>query len=206
MLTRPPKAKAARAVYDLLKIEREEQAYKLRLLRRPLAEIAAELGVKQDQARRYLSSARERRVAELRALDGRAGVLWQFDELHRIYDDMMDRWEASKRTKKVKHVGVDTRDLAAGTDSGAGPVTETRRKSTLREEEELGEVAYVDRALKAASDLRALLGLDAPTVRKLVLAEDTETKALDAELDGLTDDELLARYWREVRGSNGVGS
>ncbi|MEQ1761604.1 MAG: hypothetical protein ABL984_00530 [Pyrinomonadaceae bacterium] len=180
---------------------RQDTAYRLHLLGKTPEEISEIMGVADRTVRDYLLKGRERQTTELRRLEGRAGVMRQFAVLNHVLEEMLERWEKSKRTKKTKTAGVETKDLAVG---GKGlPATETKKKSSQTEEEVLGDVAFIDRALRASKEIRELLGLDAPEVKRLLLAEDPLSKDLnDENLRTLPPEELLRRY----RASAGLSS
>lgn len=174
---------------------RQDTAYRLALLGKTPEEIASTMGVAVRTVYEYISKGKERQTNELRRLEGRAGVMRQFAVLNHILEEMLDRWEASKRTKKTKVAGVETKDVTLGVGNKALPGTETKKKSSQKEEEELGDVGYIDRALRASKEIRELLGLDAPEVKRLLLSEDPVTKDLnDEDLRTLPTEELLRRY------------
>lgn len=190
----PPKQGRPRSSDESV-ARRQDTAYRLALLGKTPEEIASTMGVAPRTVYEYISKGKERQTNELRKLEGRAGVMRQFAVLNHILEEMLDRWEASKRTVKTKVAGVETKDVTLGPGGKALPATETKKKSSQKEVEELGDVAYIDRALRASKEIRELLGLDAPEVKRLLLAEDPVTKDLnDEDLRTLPTEELLRRY------------
>lgn len=182
---------------------RQDTAYRLALLGKTPEEIAETMGVAVRTVYEYISKGKERQTNELRKLEGRAGVMRQFAVLNHILEEMLDRWEASKRTVKTKVAGVETKDVTIGLGNKALPATETKKKSSQKEVEALGDVAYIDRALRASKEIRELLGLDAPEIKRLLVADDPLMKDLDNEdLRSLPTEELLRRY----RAAAGIGS
>lgn len=190
----PPKKGRPRSSDESV-ARRQDTAYRLALLGKTPEEIASMMGVATRTVYDYISKGKERQTNELRRLEGRAGVMRQFAVLNYILEEMLDRWEASKRTVKTKVAGVETKDVTFGPGGKALPATETKKKSSQKEVEELGDVAYIDRALRSSKEIRELLGLDAPAVKRLLLAEDPVTKELnDEDLRTLSTEELLRRY------------
>lgn len=169
-------------------IQRQDAAYRLRLLGKTCDEIAEALVISPRAAYEYIDKARKRQVEELKKLEGRAGVLRQFQVLNYILDEMLEAWERSKRVKKTKVAGVETKDGVLGG-------LETKKKTSQKEEEEIGDPSYLDRAMKASREIRELLGLDAPEVKRLLVSDDPVTKNLsDEDLRNLPTEELLRRY------------
>lgn len=190
-LGRPPKHGRARELYDQVKANQEERAYKLRLRGRPVVEIAAELGVSDRQVRTYLRRVEDRMKADLVARDGEAGVLKQFAVLNLVLEEALDAWERSKNPSVTRS--------ASREKDAEGNTTKTRVSETV--EEQIGNPAYLDAAMKALRAIRDLLGLDAPTVKRIILQEgaeeDAELMALD-ELSKLPTEKLLALYRAQV--------
>lgn len=190
----PPKTGRPRSSDESV-ARRQDTAYRLALLGKTPEEIAGTMGVATRTVYEYITKGKERQTTELRKLEGRAGVMRQFAVLNHILEEMLDRWEASKRTVKTKNAGVETKEVSLGKGDKPLPATETKKKSSQKEVEELGDVAYIDRALRASKEIRELLGLDAPEVKRLLLAEDPVTKDLNNEdLRTLPTEELLRRY------------
>lgn len=173
---------------------RQDTAYRLALLGKTPEEIAETMGVAVRTVYEYISKGKERQTNELRKLEGRAGVMRQFAVLNHILEEMLDRWEASKRTVRTKVAGVETKDVTLGPGGKALPATETKKKSSQKEVEELGDVAYIDRALRASKEIRELLGLDPPEVKRLLMGNDPLTTEKDDDLANLPTEELLRRY------------
>lgn len=182
---RPPQDTRARELYDRARADQEERAYKLRLQGRPVTEIAVEMGVSDRQVRTYLRRTEDRMKADLLERDGEAGVLKQFAVLNHVLEEALKAWEQSKEPT-VKRSVSRKRDAE-------GKTVETRVSETV--EEQVGNPAYLDAVLKAAREIRDLLGMDASTFRRLVLAESGEQEsALAEDLSGLSTEELLALY------------
>lgn len=93
---RPPAKTRLRETYDRAKFNHEERAYRLRLGGRQVTEIALEMSVSDRQVRTYLRRTEDRLKADLRALDGEAGVLKQFSVLNLVLEETLDAWEKSK--------------------------------------------------------------------------------------------------------------
>jgi len=175
---------------------REDQAYRLRLLGKTPEEIGEVFGVTDRQVRTYLERAKERTVEDLRRLEGKAGIVRQFWVLNHVLDESLAAWERSKEVKKIKTAGVET--------GGIGEVSGViKRKTGQREEDQIGDPSYLDRALKASAEIRALLGLDAPTVKRILVADDPIMKENeDEDYSSVPTEELLRRY----RAAIGLGS
>ena len=168
--------------------QREDQAYRLRLLGKTPEEIGEVFGVTARQVRTYLESAKTRAIEDLRRLEGKAGIVRQFWVLNHILDESLAAWERSKEIKKVKTAGVESQGIA-------GIEGVVKKKTGQREEDQIGDPSYLDRALKASAEIRALLGLDAPTVKRLLIADDPVMKDIDNEdYRTLPTEELLRRY------------
>jgi hypothetical protein len=177
--------------------QRQEEAYRLKLLGMTPEDISEKWNISARQIYDYIRAAKKRRVDELRSLEGRAGVIRQFDVLNHVIDESLKAYERSKESKKTKTAGVQTKD-------GSKQVgTETTKKSNQKEEEQIGDPAYLDRVMKASKDIRELLGLDAPEVKRLLVSDDLAVKDLNYDdLKSLSTEELLRRY----RKTAGVGS
>ena len=93
---RPPARAQLRETYDRAKFDHEERAYRLRLAGRQVTEIALEMRVSDRQVRTYLRRTEDRLKADLRALDGEAGVLKQFSVLNLVLEESLGAWEKSK--------------------------------------------------------------------------------------------------------------
>lgn len=210
--TRPPKtrvvevevdpsfAKGRRPTDEELQ-QRQDAAYRLRLLGKTPEQISEVMGIAPRTVREYVARAKERQIDELKRLDGKAGVLRQFSVLNYVLEETLDAWDRSKRTKKTKTAGVETKDITVG-EGGALGATETKKRTAQREEDIIGDVQYLDRALKASEQIRGLLGLDAPEVKRLLIADDPVTKDLSYEdIRNLPTEELLRRY----RATAGIG-
>lgn len=189
-------------------IQRQDSAYRLRLLGKTPEEIGEVMGLAPRTVRDYIMKARTRQIEELRTLEGKAGVLRQFSVLNYVLEETLDAWDRSKRVRKTKVAGVQTKDVSLlknskGTSTEL-PGTETTKKSSQKEEEVIGDASYLDRALKASKEIRELLGLDAPEVKRLLLTDkDPATSDLsDEDLRTLPTEELLRRY----RATAGIGS
>lgn len=184
---RPPKDRRARQLYDRAKACQEERAYKLRLQGRPVPEIAAEMGVSDRQVRTYLRRTEDRMKADLLERDGEAEVLKQFAVLNHVLDEALEAWEQSKEPS-VKRSVSRKRDAE-------GKTFETRVSKTV--EEQVGNPAYLDAVLKASREMRDLLGLDPPTVRRILHQDDAieEAERLEwEELRELPTEKLLMIY------------
>lgn len=184
-------------------VARQDQAYRLRLLGKTPEEIGVIMGLAPRTVRDSIQKARARQVEELKRLEGKAGVVRQFAVLNYVLEESLDAWDRSKRTRKTKVAGVETKDVSLGSGNKALPGTETKKKSSQKEEEEIGDPGYLDRAMKASKEIRDLLGLDPPEVKRLLIADDPVTKDLTNEdLLSLPTEELLRRY----RAAAGIGS
>lgn len=182
---------------------RENEAYRLSLLGRTDVEIAAIFDVSDRQVRTYLKRARDRATNELRKLEGRAGVMRQFMILNHVLDEALEGWERSKATKTTKTAQVEKIGVADARGRDIGGPSQVKSKKGERQEDRIGDPAFLDRALKASSELRALLGLDAPTVKRLLVADDPLVNSLsDEDLRTIPAEELLRRY----RATIGVGA
>jgi len=179
--------------------QRQDAAYTLRLLGKTPEEIAAAWNLSPRQIRQYLKAARDRAILDLRRCEGQAGVIRQFGILNHVLEESLSAWHQSKEIKKTKTAGVEVTD---GRFDGTTVPGGTKKKSSQREEDRIGDAAYLDRAMKASKEIRDLLGLDAPTVKRLLVEQDP-VKDLDNEsLATLPPEELLRRY----RATVGFGS
>lgn len=145
----PPKDGRARELYDQAKANQEERAYKLRLRGRPVVEIAAEIGVSDRQVRTYLRRVEDCMKADLIARDREAGVLTQYAVLSFIVDEALEAWEKSKNPNVTRS--------ASREKDAEGNTTKPRVSETV--EEQVGNPAYLDAAMKALKSIRELLGL-----------------------------------------------
>lgn len=188
---RPPKDRRARDLYDRARADQEERAYKLRLQGRPVTEIAAEMGVSDRQVRTYLRRTEDRMKADLLERDGEAGVLKQFAVLNHVLDEALQAWEQSKEPSVKRSVSRKK--------DAEGKTLETRVSETV--EEQVGNPAYLDAVLKASREMRDLLGLDAPTVHRILHQDDAleEAERLEREeLAKLPTETLLTLYRAQV--------
>lgn len=176
---------------------RENDSYRLRLLGKSSAEIGARFGVSDRHARRYIEAGKERAIRELRELNGRAGVMRQFTILNHVLDEALDAWEKSKAKQITRTANMKKTGLQKGSDALDG-VTAVEQRTGQKEVEQVGDPAWLDRALKASAEIRLLLGLDAPTVKRLLLSEDPIARVNDADLHTLPADELLRLYRSEI--------
>ena len=174
--------------------EREDEAYRLRLFGRSPEDIAEVMGVSARHVRRYITSARERAVTELRKQEGRAGVMRQFMVLNYVLDQSLDAWERSKKAEIKKSAQVEKMGLKRGKEEVGDGLAQVKQKTGQVETERIGDSVYLDKIIKASAELRALLGLDAPTVKRLLLSDDPLAKVNDEDLRTLSPDELLRRY------------
>jgi hypothetical protein len=100
-------------------------------------------------------------------------------------DEALDAWERSKAPVHRRFATRETNTEGLPIKTRVGEVEETQ----------VGNPAYLDAILKASRELRELLGMDAPTVRRVIMATDQEQEDVNlAELQKLPADELLARY------------
>lgn len=173
---------------------RENEAYRLRLFGRSPEEIAVVFGVSARQVRTYIKAARERALEELRKQEGRAGVMRQFVVLNYVLDESLDAWERSKKAEVTKTAQVEKMGLKRGKEDIGEGLSQVKQKTGQKETERIGDPVYLDKVLKASAELRSLLGLDAPTVKRLLLSEDPLAKVNDEDLRTLPPDELLRRY------------
>lgn len=190
-LERPPKSRPAREIYDRGKVHREERVYKLRLQGLLVTEIAAELGVTDRQVRTYIQRVEERMKADLLAHDGEAGVHRQFAVLNHALDEALDAWEKSKEPSVKRSA---TKEVDA-----TGNTLKTRVSESVATE--IGNPGYLDAVLKAAREIRDLLGMDASTFRRLVLAESEEKEpSVTEDLSDLSTEELWLATGLLLRG------
>ena len=184
--------------------QRQDTAYRLRLLGKTPEQIGEIMGLSTRSVREYIQKARERQIDELKRLDGKAGVLRQFAVLNYVLEETLDAWDRSKRVKKIKTAGVETKGATIdGTPVGGDRSITTKKQTSAREEEVIGDASYLDRAMKASKEIRELLGLDAPEVKRLLVANDPVVGNLDNEdLRTLPTEELLRRY----RAAAGIGA
>jgi transposase len=170
--------------------EREREAYRLRLLGYTPEEIGERFGVSDRMARKYIAAGREQAAEELRRLEGSAGVAHRYEVLRTIEEESLAAWERSKRERKVRTAGVES--------AGAGELEGVvRKRSVQRVEEMIGDPAFLNTALRANAEIRALIGLDAPTVKRLLVGTDPATAGDDDYAD-LPTEELLRRYREAV--------
>lgn len=187
VIGRPPSDVRARRLYDREKVDLENRAYKLRLEGRPVIEIAAKIGVSDRQVRTYLRRVEDRMKADLLQRDGEAGVLKQFAVLNHVLDEALEAWEKSKAPAVTRSA---SREM-----DPEGKTTRTRVTETV--EEQVGNPAYLDAAMKALKSIRELLGLDAPTVHRILHQDATQDEAERLEweeLRKLPTEKLLALY------------
>ena len=181
---------------------RQDMAYRMKLLGKTPEEVAEIMGIAPRTARDYLMKAKERQVREIRTLEGKAGVLHQYQFLQYVMTEMIQAWEQSKKAKKSKTAGVETKDITVNGMTKPLGATETKKRTAQREEEQIGDAAYLDRAMKASERICVLLGLDAPAVQRLIVADDVVTKDKSyEELSTLPTEELLEMYRKTVGNS-----
>lgn len=185
--------------------QRQDFAYKLRLQGRTPEEIGAYFGVTDRQARNYIADAKSRILAELRALDGKAGVVRQFTILNYVLEESIEAWEKSKTASIVVNTGQ-VKFVKENQDSETPVPSIVKKSENHREENNFGNPVYLDRILKASAELRNLLGLDAPTIKRILVAADPVTDNSNYEtLQNLSTDELLARYRSTIGLGGGLG-
>jgi hypothetical protein len=180
--------------------QRQDEAYRLRLLGKTPEQIAELWGMAPVTIYQYVQAARERHITELRNLEGRAGVAHQFQVLNHVLEESLAAWERSKQVVKTKTAGVKTKDVTLGKDGkGPGiPGVETTKQSAQREQEQVGDPVFLARAMEASKQIRELLGLDPPEVKRLLMGNDPLTTDNNDDLANLPTEELLRRYRTSV--------
>jgi hypothetical protein len=177
----------------------QNEAYRLRLLGKAVEEIGELLGKEPKTIYEYLQKARARHIQELKTLDGRAGVAHQFQVLNYILDESLQAWERSKTVRKVKRASVQQKDIKIGLGEQVDGVLTTQQTGQT-ESEQVGDPVYLARAMEASKQIRELLGLDAPEVKRLLMGDDPLTKegAGDVDHGHYSDQELYRLYQTAV--------
>lgn len=133
--------------------ERERRAWELRQQGATHDRIALELGVDRTTVTKLLARLSQRYLAtiqeEVGAVKGE-----QVAQLSYIYDEAMQAWSASKQASKVVGKRVKKVNAAKGGSDG--------EEVTTRVQDEDGDPRYLQTAMSALSDIRKILGADAP--------------------------------------------
>lgn len=185
--------------------KRQDDAYRQHLLGRSTVQIAEDLGCKERQVRNYLKAARERMTLQLIKLEGEAGVHRQFALLNHVITESVEAWEKSKAVKTTKTGTVEKGGMKRGAEK-VGDLELVKTKTGSKAEDQIGDPAFLDRILKASAELRLLLGLDAPAIQRVLVAESPSTEKLDDEsLRTLSAQELLEKYRATIGVRSGLG-
>ena len=107
--------------------------------------IAADLGVNQATVSRWLRTIERRALAELTAIV-RAEKVRQYGTLNHIVDEALEAWERSKKPLRRGRESIGSKS------SGGSRTTDVTERD--------GDPLFLDAALAALRDLRALFGLD----------------------------------------------
>lgn len=179
--------------------ERQDIAYNRHLLGTSTATLAEEWGITDRQVRKYIVEARSRFKAELRRTEGMAGVERQFAALNYVLVESISAFEKSKQKKVISSKSIKKK---SGGENGG-----TEQTVASREEERIGDVVFLGKILEASREIRSLIGLDAPTVKQLLLAGMSEVPGINDpndDISSLSAAELLRRYRVEVKGGEGL--
>lgn len=158
----------------------------MRLLGKSSGEIGLLFNVTDRMARTYVARGRDAAIEELIRLKGTDGVIKQYAVLNHILDEYLAAWQRSKEKHIKKSANVKKLGVAGGSIDPSG-LNVVEQKSGQTEEERIGNPEYLAGALRAASEIRALLGLDAPTVSRLIISADP-----NAALEGSDNYDSLA--------------
>jgi DNA-binding transcriptional MocR family regulator len=137
-------------------LEREQRCWTLRQQCWTTRRIAAELGIDQSTVVRALDRVHKRALKELTETARRA-KLEQLAQLDRIADEAMEAWERSKKEATSRAVTAGRAEVTPRGEKVDLPdlvVTQTRDRD--------GDPAHLHAAMKALSDQRAILGIEAP--------------------------------------------
>lgn len=183
-----------------IKFRRADLAYLLSLRKLTTVEVGEQLGVKERQARALIALGKERARADLRNMEGRAGIIKQFMTLEYALDEAIAAFERSKQPEVVSKAQTTRERDGAGID---GPGAKTKTMSSKQTKVKNGDPQYLHLILKASEQQRQLLGLDAATVQRLLMGSDPGANAEDDDdIRSIPTDQLLARYRKAV----GIGS
>lgn len=159
-------SQAERRTKTAQRIQRRTDAWELRCQGWTQTRIAQQLGVTQATISRDLKWASQRALADLTAVVEQT-KREQVHQLERIADEALQSWERSKANyKSVSKTVKGTRSDGEGTEES----------TTTKVEERAGDVRYLNTAMGALSDIRKILGADAP------IAVDLEVDDLDAAI------------------------
>src|SRR5262249_9527741 len=139
--------------------------------------IATELGLSQPAICKILERVCRQAVAELKDQVQQA-KFEQLQLLDHIVDQAMQSWELSKTPSQSQT----TRKTTAGQGGGAGGVGEIK---TIHLENQFGNPKYLDEARAAMSDIRRILGCDAP--EKVAMTDPSGTQEAQAVTPGLVE-------------------
>lgn len=147
-------AKEAPPPFALVR-QREEIAWRLAAKGYTHDKIAEELGVERSTVTKMLHRVEKRAVAKM---DGevKEEKVRQLAVLHVVQDEAMVAFEESKKPEQT--VEQKESGNSKGGDDDGGKSIETKKKVTTK----TGDPAYLDRAMEASTQIRKLLGLDAP--------------------------------------------
>lgn len=156
MSARPLKgspAQSERRTKDVQRLQRRNDAWELRCRGWSQMRIARELGVSQATVSRDLAWSAERSLSNLDALVEQT-KREHVGQLERVIDEAMQGWESSKQTSRTVSKTVKRK--------GASEEETEEETITTKVQERAGDVRYLKTAMDAMTDIRRILGADAP--------------------------------------------
>ena len=138
------------------RLRRRNEAWDLRCSGWTQERIAAQLGVSQATIHRDLKWAAERALGDLTE-KVKQTKLEQVGQLERIVDESLQSWQASKNPEKM----VSQRKRQAQSQV-QGQAVDMPVEINTRVTEQVGDRAFLSEARAAMSDIRKILGADAP--------------------------------------------
>lgn len=150
---------ASKQAQDIARM-RERQAWELRAQFKTQAEIATIIGVDQTAVSKMLRRVNQQAQAQL-AQEAASAKMMQVSQLEYIALEAMRAWERSKQASKATRI----RTRTMGT-SKTRKLTDSAVETEMRE----GDTRYLQAAMKALSDIRDILGLNAPVKFDIALA------------------------------------
>lgn len=176
--------------------DRRREAYVLReILGQPLEVVAAKLKVTERQARRYIAEA----ATDIRS----KGTERQDVAVHQvalIMEAQKECYQAflqSKAKKVTRTAGVEQQGVKSGDHESGAQLT--KKKTGHKEEDRIGDPAWIKLIYEGTDRITKLLGLDPATVQRLLKEKLAEALGQDVEdLNGLSTEEILRRYQEKV--------
>lgn len=160
----------------------DRELYRRYLIGEELEEIAEDLSMTPRQVKTRIDKERKRSEAEVKALMAIEGVHKSLAIQDYVILESQRAWERSKEAIKTKSSSIERTPVTKLKDGKDG-ISIEKQKAGTKEVDNIGDKGFLNLMLEAVRDQRTLLGLDQPTVKRVVLAsgagEEIDAQALE---------------------------